>query len=101
MPQHQGPLSGPRWNMLRDEIVAWYRQMVDYYVERLIEDGYPPFTEPRSEREQYDTLVAWYMAGDPRFWDDPQANAALSQLEMRYGPRPNLTPYNAPYPRIG
>ena len=101
MPQYQGQVSGPRWNMLVDEIADWFEGMVEYYVEMLTEDGYPPFTEPRSERGQYDTLVAWFMAGDPRFWDDPRANEALSALEMQYGPRPPFSPYNAPHPRIG
>lgn len=101
MAAYRGEISGARWNMLVDEIAGWFEEQVQFYVEMLTEDGYPPFTQPLGEREQYERLVAWYMSGDQRFWDNPGANDALTALEARFGPRPPLSPYNQPYPRIG
>lgn len=100
MPEYSGRASGKRWNMIRDTIMERYERRVEFFMELLTEDGFPPFTEPLTERQQYDKLVAWYLAGDERFWKNPDAEAALQMFEARFGPRPPLSPYSQPYPRI-
>lgn len=92
----EGRASGARYNRIVDVVVARYGYWVDYFERLLIEDGYPPFREPVTPRKQYDKLVAWRTAGDPRFWKDPAAQEALAVLSREFGAPPPLTPYPAP-----
>jgi len=90
---YNGRLSGRRWNALVQEMIRRYEERVEFYVDLFTEEGYPPFSEPLDPQRQYQRLVAWYLAGDDRFWKDPEATIALEELEQRFGPRPPLTPY--------
>lgn len=90
--EREGRLSGKRYNRIRDALVERYIHWRDFFVESLMEDGYPPFHDPISPREQYDKLVAWRAAGDPRFWHNPGAAEALSVLSLEFGPPPPLQP---------
>lgn len=82
----EGRISGERFNRLQEEILKRYREMRDTFKDELMVSGYPPFHDPLSPREQYDKLSAMALAGDPRFLSDPEAQAALQKLEMRFGP---------------
>lgn len=88
-----GRISGPRWNSIVDSIVESYEELVENLIEALTADGYPPFTEPLSEREQYHQLIAMRDSGDPKFWNDPSAIKALARFSRRYG--------NPPTPTVG
>lgn len=89
----EGRTSGGRYNRIVEVMVARYTYWVDYFEELLTEDGYPPFRTPLGEREQYDKLVAWRAAGDPRFWRDQAAQEALAHLSQRFGAPPPVSPY--------
>ena len=93
-------LGGERWNRLLDEIVQRYGDQKKRLGEALMTDGYPPFTQPVSPREQYQKLLAMQASGDPAYWNDPAAQAALAKLAARYGPPSPLTqePYGGPLP---
>lgn len=92
------PADGAFWNEVVDECIARYDAQVRFLVDNLMESGYPPFTEPMSDREQYDLLTAWRMAGDPRFANDPKAQAEWQRLGQRfatpspYGVAPAMAP---------
>lgn len=90
--QREGKLSGRRFNRIRDAIVSNFNERVQFYVDAMLEDGYPPFHDPLSPREQYDRLVSWRQAGDPRFWRSQGAQAALAQLAAEFGPPPPIVP---------
>ncbi|MCR4341352.1 MAG: hypothetical protein NUW01_15850 [Gemmatimonadaceae bacterium] len=92
MSEREGKLSGGRFNRIRDALVGRYYNRVDFFVDGLLEDGYPPFHDPLSPREQYDRLVSWRQAGDPRFWRSAAAQAALAQLAAEMGPPPPIMP---------
>lgn len=92
----RGRASGERYNRIVDVMVDRYRYWVDYFVELMTEDGYPPFMEPAEPRQQYEKLIAWRAAGDPRYWQDAEAQAALAELSAQYGPPPPLTPFPQP-----
>ncbi|MFW6031377.1 MAG: hypothetical protein ACOC9T_02195 [Myxococcota bacterium] len=87
-----GRLRAKRWNKLEDEIIERYFKKRQLLIDALMEDGYPPFTEPASEREQYQRLIAMRNTGDPAFWNNPQAIKDLERLSARYGdPAPHST----------
>lgn len=99
--EYKGRLSGPRWNMLVDKMVERFEERVSFFEQMFVEQGYPPFTEPLSPIQQYQTLVAWRQAGDPRFWESVEAQAALAELSQRYGAPPPLSPYSQQaHPRL-
>lgn len=83
-----GDIGGPFWNGLQDELTAWMRETIGWLREEFTAGGHAPFTDPNSPREQYDRLIAAYMADDPRYWDNPNAQAALAKLSERFGPPP-------------
>ena len=83
-------LSGERWNRLRDRIIERYDELVEMLVERYMVDGFPPFTVPLTPVEQYQKLLAMRGANDPAYTENPQAQAALAKLELRFGQAPAL-----------
>lgn len=96
-----GPLSGSYANGIRDAIVEKYEDLVKLYIEGYTASGYLPFTKPLTPYGQYQYLQALRGAGDPLFWSDPTAQAALAKLETRYGPSaalagPNTMPAGIP-----
>ena len=64
--------------------MARYDEMVRALVESYMANGYPPFTEPLTPYEQYQKLLAMRGAGDPQFWNNPQAQATLAHFEARF-----------------
>lgn len=84
--------SGPRWNSIVDVMVKRFWERVDFFEELLTAGGYPPFTTPLTPMQQYQRLIAWRDAGDDRYWNDKQAQAALDELATRFGPPPLLLP---------
>ena len=90
-----GRISGERWNKLVESIMERYETRVEYLAEALMEDGYPPFHEPLSEREQYEQLIAMRDSNDPEFWGNPEAVTELAKLSARFGhpPRRTVGPY--------
>lgn len=82
-------LSGKRWNRIVWRIVGHYVDLVDSQVQAQLADGYPPFTEPSTNEDQYQRLLMWRDTGDPRYWNNPAARARLEQLGQTLGaPRP-------------
>lgn len=90
-----GPLAATRWNKIVDTITSDFDRMVELYMGELLADGYPPFHVAADDRTQYEKLAAAKLAGDPRFWSNPRAQAALAQLEQQFGPveNPPVSPY--------
>lgn len=76
-------LGGARWNARLKDMLRRYDEMVAAFVDALMADGYPPFTVPNDPVRQYNLLLAWKLAGDPRYWHDLNAQRALAQLEQR------------------
>lgn len=89
---HEGRVSGARLNRTVERTVERYYALRDYYVELLMEDGYPPFTAPLGPEEQYRRLVEWKLTGDPRFTRSVAAQDALAALERVLGPAPAVMP---------
>lgn len=98
---NSGELSGPRWNAIVDAIVrinpktgepeGWLFEQVEKLTTKLLEDGYPPFSEPVGDPYlEYLRLLVWRSMGDPRYTSDPNAQAALAELEQRYGAAPPM-----------
>ena len=79
-------LSADIFNDIVDEVTTWYDELVDFLVDQMMAAGHPPFTTPLSPREQFDLLNAWRMAGDPRFWSDPAAQADFAKLGAQFAP---------------
>lgn len=83
-----GRVSGERFNRIVEGIVKSFWEREQFFEKLLLEDGYPPFHEPMTELQQYEALLAWRAAGDPRYWHDAEAQAALAELEPRFGRSP-------------
>ncbi len=84
-------LSGKRWNRIEDAIVE--RAMRVYgpdgiLEEKLLMDGFPPFHEPLSERDQYYNLLGLRSANSDLYWNDPKAVQTFARLAQRFGPPP-------------
>lgn len=90
MTEDSAKLSGKRWNRLHDEVVKRYNARKEMLMTALLADGFPPFGVPVPPRQQYDTLVGWQQSQDPRYWNDPAAQAALAKLSTRFGPPPPI-----------
>lgn len=93
-------VGGARWDRLRTEALQRYQDKREVVFAALMVDGFPPFTVKVSPREQYDQLIAMEQSGDPAYWSDPAAQAALAKLAQRYGPPSPLVqePYGGPLP---
>lgn len=91
--------SGPRWNGIVASMEKRFWERVAFFEELLTSGGFPPFTEPLSPQQQYDRLVAWRDAGDRRFWDSPEAQAALDALGLQFGQPQPLAPTPVQVPR--
>ena len=91
-------IGGKRFNALEDDIVRMVKDIEDQLVDDLMEDGYPFGTEPVPPRDEYETLSAMRSSNDPAYWNNPQAQARLQQLSLRYGPPsgPSQSPFVAP-----
>jgi len=89
-------LGKKRFDRLTKELLADYQRMRDFMVAELTADGPPPFTVELSPRAIYDTLVAFKQSQDPRYWNDPAAQAELAALEGQFGPAMDVAP--APFP---
>ena len=86
------PLGRIRMNRIRDDLVTEYLRLRDYYIDLLMADGAPPFTDPIPEPEQLQRLVAWRDLGDPRYWQSPAAQHRLRQLAGKYCGPPDVAP---------
>ena len=78
-------LGAKKWNKVVDVMVDEYQAQVREFMRHLLIDGYPPFTEPVSQEEQYKTLVEMRDAGHPAFWQNAEAQAALDNLSQQFG----------------
>jgi len=87
-----GRMSASVWNAREDRIVERALEIIEFLQEGMLADGYPPFHEPRSERDEYDELAALKAAGHPSFWQSPEAQARFLELMARYGPPPAPAP---------
>jgi hypothetical protein len=96
--QFESRSSGPRWNQIVERMVARFEQRVKFFEELFLADGYPPFTEPLSPLQQYQRLVSWRQAGDPRFWNSAPAQEALDALSLQYGAPPPISPLTGQTP---
>lgn len=97
-----GRLSGKRFNRIVKHGLDWYQEMRDNLIDAIEADGYVPFTEPLSPTEQFQRLTAWRAAGDPRFFNDPEAQRAYARLAIRFAsPEPILPLGTGSYPGGG
>ncbi len=48
-------------------------------------DGHPPMTEPNSEVGMWQSLSMMRATGDPRYWQDPAAQAMYTKLGAKFG----------------
>lgn len=79
-------LSGERHNTLTTVIAGRSRRRVNMLVKELTAAGPPPGTvQSTSEVDQYHRLVAARDTGDPRYWENPLAQARLQELANKYG----------------
>lgn len=101
MPDNLNPLGAKRVNAFIDDLVrldpptkafprgkpaGLFYEMVDFFVEELMADGYPAFTGPHDNPYlDYLKLSGWRMANDPRYTQDPVAEARLNELSLQYG----------------
>lgn len=94
-----GRLAGERWNRLFKMSLVRLQETRDMLEGEVMVSGYPAFHRPRTPREEYDELVAMRQANDPAFFTDPQAQADLAKLSMRFGPPPPqiAEPYGGVY----
>ena len=90
-----GIIGGKRINALVERIIARYDTLVELFVEAMMVDGFPPGSQPLSPLQQYQQLTAWQAAGDPRYWNNPAAQASLAKLATRFGAPPQLA--NGPF----
>ena len=97
-----GRLSGTRWNRILDHGLSWYKESVENLKDAIEADGFVPFSEPLSPVEQWQRLTAMKAAGDPRYWQDPEAQKAYARLGMRFAsPEPLLPMPPGSYPGGG
>lgn len=89
--ENRAPLGAKRWNEIDEAIAEWFDRTVDLIVDRIMADGYPPFTYPLSPYEQYQKLIAMRDSGDPAFWQNPEAAKDLERLSARFGYPPRRT----------
>src|SRR5438105_2599487 len=89
--EHSAGAAGARLGGERaNRILARYQLMVELLVANYMANGFPPFTQPLTPFEQYQRLLAMRGAGNPRFWQDPEAQAAFARLEQQFGAAPPL-----------
>lgn len=86
----EAKLGADRTVRLTKRIEERYSAMVELLVDEYEADGRPPFTEPLTPFQQYQQLLAARGAGSAQFFDDPEAQARLAELEARFGPAPAL-----------
>lgn len=96
-----GRLGGERFIRLRDRGLARFWEMVKLGVSEQMVDGFAPGSEPLTDYEKYQKLLALRGSGSPAFWANPQAEAQLAQFEQRFGPvqplaGPGLQPGGVP-----
>lgn len=90
-------LSGEHLNAIEDRIVERAMKAIDVLAEAFTADGPPYGTEEATGRDLYDNLVALRDSGDPAYWDDPAAAAALMKLSELYGAPPaQVAPFEYP-----
>lgn len=81
MNEYEGRFSGKRFDRWVEIATAAFERYVEIGVNVLLEDGYPPGMEPLSIEGQRAQLAAWKLAGDPRYWNNSKAQAALARFE--------------------
>ena len=67
---------------------AWmseYEETAKLFHDSMMVDGRPPMTVQNSEIGMWQSLSAMRATGDPRYWQDPQAQAMYAQLAAKYG----------------
>lgn len=84
------PFAASRWNRLREQAGKEYEHIKELCTEMLMVEGHPPFTQPRSESEEYHALVTASMTGNPLYTNDQSAKARLAELSLKYGPPPDI-----------
>jgi hypothetical protein len=101
----QAPAGGRRWNDLEDRIRKEMVRRGQLTRAAILADGFPPGYDAiaNDPRAQYEHLIALRAANDPRYWNDPSAVKALSQLVDRFGPPPapagQIPPFPGPTPQ--
>lgn len=94
----EGPVSGRRWNRITDSGVRYFQEAFASSYEALLADGFPPFHEPNSPLRQFQILSAARAAGDPLYWDDPQAQQTYARLAIRFADPGPALPTQSVYP---
>lgn len=82
----KGLLSGQFWNQVSDTIYERHQERVAQLVDMFLADGYPPFHQPLTPREEMQQLQMLRASDSGYYWDSDTAKTRLAQLEARYGP---------------
>ena len=88
----EGRASGRRYDRWVERGMEIYRRYKENGVALLLQDGYPPGGELASPEDQRVQLTAWKLAGDPRYWNNPRAQLALTELEQQHARHIPLRP---------
>ena len=87
----QGSWGGEAGNARVEQVAAWWRERVNEAVRELTSradgssGGFPVGTEPLTDVEQFEMLTEWKLTGDRRYYDDPEAQQRLTELEQEFG----------------
>lgn len=81
------PLSATRWNARYARMMQWGYDQALRLKQELYEDGYPPGAMPKPDEDIWKSLIAWFDAGDPRFWSEPAQKEYKRLYEKFQGQR--------------
>jgi len=83
-------LAAEFWGDVQDELERRSVATFKFLVRELMTNGYPPGSKPVPEHQEYMRLAELKLKGDPMFFGSPLAQQRLAELEMRYGPVPEV-----------
>lgn len=83
-------LAAEFWNEVQDELESRATTTFRFLVRELLTNGYPPGSKPVPEHQEYLRLSELKLKGDPMYHSSAAAKQRLAELEMRYGPVPEV-----------
>ena len=83
-------LAAEFWGDVQDELERRSVATFKFLVRELMTNGYPPGSKPVPEHQEYMRLAELKLKGDPMYHSSAAAKQRLAELEMRYGPEPEV-----------
>ena len=83
-------LAAEFWGDVQDELERRSVATFKFLVRELMTNGYPPGSKPVPEHQEYLRLSELKLKGDPMYHGSAAAKPRLAELEMRYGPVPEV-----------